>query len=175
MPDLILETGLVVDGANSYADQDLAEVYADNRGNADWAAGADEDKDAALIRATAAIDAKYRGRWPGYKVAGRVQVLEWPRQAAYDNEGNLIVGDEVPIEVINATIEAAFRELATPGVMLPDLARGGGIKRLKADTVEIEYAANAMAETAFTLIDGMLSGILSTGSGGGLFGSAVRG
>ncbi len=171
---LIVEDGSVVSDANAYVFLDDCIEYCALRG-LEFGISPSGDSDAAIVRATAAIDAKYRGRWPGYKVAGRAQVLEWPRQAAYDNEGNLIPGDEVPHEVRDATCEAAVREFATPGSMMPDLARGGGIKRLKADTVEIEYAANAMAQTAFTLIDGMLSGILSTGSGGGLFGSAVRG
>ena len=94
---------------------------------------------------------------------------------AYDVEGNIIGSDEVPVEIINATIEAALRELATPGSMLPDLERGGQLKRVKAGSVEVEYGSNATATTDFQLIDGLLSGLLQSGGGGGMFGVAVRG
>lgn len=171
---LVLETGAVVAGANSYATEAMADTYFDNRANNDWL-DSEEDKEGALIRATAAIDAKYRHRFPGYRVSAREQTLEWPRLSAYDYEGNLIVADEVPQEIIDATIEAAARELTTPGSMMQDLGRGGAIRRLKADTVEIEYADNAQVQTTFQLIDGILSGILESGNGGGLFGVAVRG
>lgn len=172
---LTLENGSVVSGANAYATEDMADDYFENRGNSDWTDGDSDDKEAALIRATAAIDARYRGRWPGFRAAFRAQSLEWPRQAAYDNEDNLISAVSIPPEVINATLEAAARELASPGSMIPDLERGGAVRMLKAGSVEIEYAANAEMTTTFQLIDGLLSGILQSGSGGGLFGYAVRG
>jgi hypothetical protein len=70
----------------------------------------------------------------------------------------------VPIEIVHATIEAAVRELATPGSLAPDLERGGAIKSLRAGSVGIEYMGNAPAETIFTLIDGILSGLLGSRS-----------
>ncbi len=50
-------------------------------------------------QASAAVDAKYRGSFPGYRSAGREQGLEWPRQVAYDRQGWLISDTIVPIEV----------------------------------------------------------------------------
>lgn len=116
--------------------------------------------EAAIIRATAAIDAMYRARFPGQRLNGRTQALEWPRKYASDAEGNPIAEDEIPQEVINATCEAAVRELAAPNSMMPDLERGGQIKSIKAGSVAIEYGGNATARTAFTLIDGILAGLL---------------
>lgn len=171
---LVLETGDGLSTANSYTTESAADSYFEDRGITDWT-DSSGDKEGALIRATAAIDATYRGRFPGYKANAREQALEWPRQLAYDVEDNLIDGNEVPVEVVNATCEAALRELLSPGSVLPDLERGGSIKRLKAGSVEIEYGANASPQTTFQLINGILSGILTTGSGGGLFGVASRG
>ncbi len=167
----ILEDGSGVAGANSYISEDAFDNYCEDHG----ITPADGDTEAAAIRGTAAIDATYRGRFPGYKIKYREQGLEWPRTVAYDNDGNLIVADQVPIEIIHATCEATIREKAAPGSMMPDLERGGNIKRLKAGSVEIEYAGNAEARSTYTLIDGLLSGILNSGSGGGMFGVAVRG
>lgn len=171
---LIVETGAAVAGANAYADVPTVAAYAAARGLA-FSASPDVGNEAAIIRATAALDATYRGRFPGYKRTGRAQNLEWPRGQAYDVEGLLIDSDSVPIEIVNATCEMAVRELANPGSMMPDLERGGNIEMLKAGSVEIKYGANASARTVFMLIDGMLTNILTTGSAGGLFGVAVRG
>lgn len=175
---IIVEDGTPVTGANSYSGVADADSYHAARGNAAWTESStspDQGKTAALIRATAAIDATYRGRWPGYRTSGRHQSLEWPRTAAYDIEGNPIAGTEIPQEVKDAVCEAALRELSDAGSMMPDLERGGDIRRLQAGSVAIEYGANARARTAYTLIDGILSSLLQSGSGGGLFGIAVRG
>ncbi len=175
---IIVEDGSNVEGANSYCGVADADAYHSTRGNATWtetSTSPDQGKAAALIRATAAIDAKYSGRWPGYRTNGRNQELDWPRTAAYDIEGNPISGSEIPQEVIDATCEAALRELASAGSMLPDLDRGGQIRSLAAGSVRIEYGSNAAAQTSYQLIDGILSPILVPGSGGGLFGVAVRG
>jgi hypothetical protein len=103
--------------------------------------------------------------------------LEWPRAAAYDVNGWLIPDDEIPKEVMQATFEAAIRELTSPGTMMPDLERGGEIQSIRAGSVGITYSQNASAKTVFTLIDGIIAPLLSGtgGSNGGMFGQAVRG
>ena len=170
---IIVEDGTAPAGANAYVSVDDCQAYCDARGLT-FGASPTEVGEEAIIRATTAIDARYRGRFPGYKTNGRNQSLEWPRTAAYDAEWNAIGGTEIPIEIINATCEAAVRELASPGSMMPDLERGGSIKRLKAGSVEIEYGANAMAQTTFTLIDGILSPLLGSAVSA-YVGRAVRG
>lgn len=154
-----VEDGTGVPGADSYISVDDAGLYCTARGLT-FADGADADKEAALRRATAALDAMYRSRFPGSKANGRSQSLEWPRTGAEDAEGEEISDDEVPVEVLNAVCEMAVRELAEPGSMLPDLERGGQVRALKAGSVSIEYGANAEARTTFQLIDGLLSGLL---------------
>lgn len=170
---LILEDGSAPDGANSYVSEDMADSYFDDRGNTTWTSSTG-DKESALVRASAAIDATYRDRFPGYRTHGRDQGLEWPRGDAYDNSDLLISNDEIPREIIQATCEAALRELASPGSMLPDLARDGAIEQIRAGSVEIRYGKGATGTTTYLLIDGILSGLLQTGSGGGLFGEALR-
>lgn len=174
--DFVVEDGSGDPEATSYVSVADAVEYATLHGLA-FSASPDVGNEAALIRASAAIDARYATSYPGYRKSGREQGLHWPRAAAYDTQGWLIRDDEVPIEIVYATVEAAVRELASPGSMMPDLERGGGIQSVRAGSVLVTYQANASAQTTFTLIDNILSNILSTlsGSGGGLFGSTVRG
>lgn len=170
---VVVEDGSGVEGANSYVSLADAVSYATARGLT-FPASPAGPAEAALIRATAAIDATYRSRFPGQRVSGRDQALEWPRKYAGDAEGNPIAANEIPQEVVNAVCEAAVRELDQPGVMLPDLERGGQIKSIKAGSVAIEYGANATAETVFSLIDRLLAGLIGQETSG-LFGSTVRG
>lgn len=156
---IIVEDGTAPADANAYVSVDDCAAYCDARGLT-FGTSPTTAGEEAIIRATAAIDARYRGRFPGYRTNGRGQSLEWPRTGALDAEYQPIGGDEIPVEIIHATCEAAVREIAEPGSMMPDLERGGGVKRLKAGSVEIEYGSNATAQTTFTLIDGILSPLL---------------
>ena len=160
---LVLEDGSAPEGANSYAEVADADAYHSARGNSLWtetSTSPDQGKTAALIRATQSLDAIYRSRFPGYKTNGRDQSLEWPRTEATDNEGEEIAEDEIPTEIINAVCEFALRELIEAGSTMPDLDRGGNAKRIKAGSVEIEWGANASANTVFQTVDGILAGLL---------------
>ena len=170
---LNVETGTGAGNSDAYVSVEDCAAYATARGLT-FPTSPVGPAEAAIIRATAAIDAMYRARFPGQRLNGRAQALEFPRKYASDAEGNPIAEDEIPQEIINATCEAAVRELATPNSMLPDIERGGGIRSLKAGSVAIEYAGNASARTTFTAIDGILSGLLGTASLPWI-GQAVRG
>lgn len=159
---IIVEDGSGVTGANSYASVDVCAAYCTARGLA-FGTSPTTTGEQALIRATAAIDAKYGPRFPGSRTNGRSQALAWPRVDAVDGEDEDIASDEIPVEIVNAVCEAAVRELASPGSMAPDLERGGGVKSLKAGSVAIEYGANAAAGTTFTVIDGILASLLGAG------------
>jgi hypothetical protein len=171
---LVVEDGTGVALANAYVTLDEVSEYAAARGLT-FPTSPSTDGEAAIVRATAAIDAMYRGRFSGYRTHGRLQALAWPRSTSYDAEALVLDGDEIPIEIKQATCEAAVRELASPGAMTPDLERGGSIRRLKAGSVEIEYGGNASAHTVFTTIDGILAALLSSSSTSTFSGVAVRG
>jgi hypothetical protein len=157
-----------------YGSVAAADAYHLARANAAWA-GDDAAKQAALIRASAYIDGKYQtqsscGRWeslfPGIKTGGRAQSLQWPRTGVSDNEGNAIPADEVPIEIEQATYEAALREIATPGSLSPDYVASDAIKRQKVDVLEIEYqapadnAGSAPNRPVITVVDEMVAPLL---------------
>lgn len=167
--------------AESYVSAADCSTYASNRSLA--FAGAAYDQEAALRRATAFIDAAYRQRFSGFPRFFGTQALEWPRNGAvmsipddgrseaftYDHNRGYYVylngiyyfpPNVVPKQIVSATCEAAIRELAKPGVMAPDLKRGGSIKRVQAGSVSIEYGTNATANTTFQAIDLALASLL---------------
>lgn len=119
------------------------------RGNAAWAAASEPDRTAALVRASDYVDARYRvklrsGRWVsmfrGSRAGGRAQGVEWPRTGATDYEGNAIAEDVIPAEVLNATYEAALRELASPGSLSPDFVPSSQVTKEKVGPIEVTYA-----------------------------------
>lgn len=157
-----------------YGSVTAADAYHQARANAAWA-GDDAAKQAALIRASAYIDGKYQfqnacGRWEslfsGVKTGGRAQTLQWPRTGATDNEGSTIPPDEVPVEIEQATYEAALREIVTPGSLSPDYVASGAIKRQKLDVLEIEYQAASTAtggvptRPVITVVDELVAPLL---------------
>ena len=153
---IVVEDGTGIADANSYASEDDFDNYTDDRGYVVTPG----DTEAALIRASRSLDAKYRRRYPGTRLLGRDQGLEWPRQDATDAEGNIIDENEIPEEIIDATCELALRELSSPGSTMPDLERGGAVRRLQAGSVSVEYATSASVTTTFSLVDGILSSLL---------------
>lgn len=118
--------------------------------------------EAALRRATAWIDATYRTRFPGSRVNGRGQALEWPRAGAADAEGYAIDADAIPIEVVRATIEAAVRELAAPQSLTPDISLASQVKREKVGSIEVEYRGGDLDASKITVstVENLLSGIV---------------
>src|SRR5690606_15846540 len=134
------------------------------RGNAAWT-GDDADKEAAIVRATFALDGKYRSTFSGRKATAE-QSLAWPRSEAYDANGFLLADDEIPANLERAVAEGALVELVTPGGLTPVLEYGIKRKREKVDVVEeeTEYdGANAPGAQAYTAIDGYISDLISGG------------
>lgn len=156
-------------------------AYHTARANAAWLAEGvtDPQRTAALVRGSAALDGLYGARFPGVKTGGRSQALAWPRvdrdgSPVTDNEGNEIEDDEIPAEIVNACYEFALRELTEPGSTQEDLARGGAIKSVGAGSARVEFMDSAPAETIFTAIDNMLSGLLKPKPSATLVGFAAR-
>lgn len=66
----------------------------------------------ALLVASEWIDNNYRSMFPGLKVGMREQVREWPRSGALDYYGHAVSSVGTPVEIVNATYEAASIHLA---------------------------------------------------------------
>jgi hypothetical protein len=183
---LVVEDGSGLANAESYVSVADCVTYAANRAltfsDTDMAAA-----EAAMRRATSAIDNRFRSRFVGYRTRRHSQALEWPRTGAYyytPQAGDMPFGmlggygygygygyglyeyDQIdagviPVEIKNAVCEAAVRELAVPGALAPDLDRGNAIRTMKAGSVQIEYEAGAPRTTVFLAIDQALSGLLT--------------
>ena len=125
-----------------------ADAYAALRGWTDWT-GADTVKTAAIRRAQDYIACIGNGRW----------ATEWAT-------------DDAPAEVKNAIIEAARRELVTPGSLAPDFVASRTVTREKKRVgpleKETEYAGGASAASVrpnIAIIDQLLAGLLAPAGG----------
>lgn len=128
---LVIETGAIVPGAESFASAAELVVYAANFGRV---IPADEPSQEALLRRAALeMDAK---PWKGQAVS-RDQALAWPRYNVCRN------GWTLPSDAIPAQIKAGQMALATE-IHADDLAppeqRLGAISREKVGPLETEYS-----------------------------------
>lgn len=156
-----------------YGTTAAADSYHNARGNTAWAAYDDTKKQAALTNGSDYVD-RYADQFPGTKTDGRSQERQWPRTNAEDTNGDVIADDEVPLEVEQATYEAAL--LWGKGVSLNAAlpSTGGEVIRKKVKggpaEVETEYAAGTASTSApsFSRIDDLLSSLLTGATGGAM-------
>ncbi|PCI03452.1 MAG: hypothetical protein COB78_10875 [Hyphomicrobiales bacterium] len=176
---LNVETGTGAANSESYVSIADANAYAVARGLL-FPITAPELAEQALRRATTWLDATYGGYFSGDRMNGRSQTLQWPRSSAYDNSGTPIglPSDEVPIEIINATIEAAVREMASPGALSPDITPGQIKEEVAvAGAVSVKYAKGQGVSGQMpivTVIDNILGSLISISHGAALFGKLER-
>jgi hypothetical protein len=119
--------------ADSYISATDAEAYHTDRGNTAWLDVGPDAQEAALRRATAWLDGRYR--WVG-TLASTAQALGWPRVGAWDAEGREVASNVVPLRIRQATAEAALYAL-TADLLAPQ--RGAAVKRRKVGPIETEY------------------------------------
>ena len=163
---LIIEDGTGIPGAEAYAN--LAAFDA-------WSvlafgvavAGTDAIKEAAIRRATAYLDGL---SWYGVKSFGRSQDLAWPRTGAFDRDGFELASDEIPTEVITAQHILARAELASPGVLSPDVTLSGrkvlvGVGSLSWQVQSAPNTAEAARPIVTMAMDRLKGLIRPTGTG----------
>lgn len=143
--------------ADSYVSLVDAAAYHTARGNAAWAALANDTvREQLLIKATDYITATYGPRWKGERVDGE-QLLDWPRSCVYAN-GYVVPSNIVPVLVGNACAELALK--ASTVELMPDVGRLKS--RVKVGPIETEYVEGATPLTRFTAIDRMLAPYLTS-------------
>ena len=163
----------------SYGTLADSKTYHAERGNTAWAAATDAALTIALLRGSEYVDFMFRDSFPGTKTGERAQLREWPREWAWDQDGNSIGPTVIPIEVEHATYEAALRELVSPGSLLPDVVTGQQILKASVEgAVSVEYAGAAVGPNAMrplvAAIGAILAPILTGTPRSGLVGRAVR-
>lgn len=157
---LIVETGAGSATSESYASVADADERMAARGNDTWTPLTTAEKEEALRRATDYMTAAFRERWQGYR-QHITQALDWPRIGVKVDAYHYINPDTVPVEIVNACIDLAFR--AAAGDLAPDLTRG--VLREKVGPIETDYDRGSPQYTRFRAIEMMLSPYLTGGSG----------
>lgn len=153
---------------NAYGTNEGADAYHAARGNTLWA-GTSEKKTIARLRGSEYIDGNFRSYFPGFKAGNREQEREWPRTWAHDREGNAIAADVIPVEAINASYEAALRELVSPRSLEPDFVPGQQEKSVKVDVIAVEYTGPvgiSAIKPVMTVVGSILAPILINAVGG---------
>lgn len=155
------EDGTGVTGANSLVSVALADAYWADRSNATWAGKTTQQKQGALLEATAFLEGEYAGRWPG-KILVTAQGLSWPRDDAYDRDKRELTG--VPASVVSAVAELAL--LTFSGALAPSRDGSKRVKRQKAGSLEIEYeTTKGSVGKSYPFIDTILANLLPGPSG----------
>jgi hypothetical protein len=165
---LVVETGLGVSGANTFADVASANAYFTTSGETAWA-GEDAAKEAALVRAGRYLNGLC---WQGDKVDRVRQAMCWPRYNVPlpgSSSANYLrsyyadcwPSNEIPDAILQAQCEAALRYL-TGTEMLPDLERGGQVFMERVDVITTQYASGAPAGTRFLAVEALLRPFLKS-------------
>lgn len=174
---IVKETGAIVAGANAYATLAEVDAFHEDRLNTLWTAASDETKEAAMLRATAGLESKYRSRWLGFKADHNAvtapQFLSWPRKDDVDesrangfaaatmtefadHDGIAYPVDEIPVLVQQAYYEVCLIEISQPFVSI-QLSRDDMLKYQRVDVIEQEWLRNAPAVVQFPHVDALLS------------------
>lgn len=97
--------------------------YHDERGRDVPGTWDDAKINAALLVASEWLDDTFGKSFIGEKTGGFLQEREWPRVNAVTRDPRYsyaFPSDAIPVNVIKAVYEAAYREAQTPGVLLVD-------------------------------------------------------
>ena len=157
---LTVEDGTGLVGADSYVSVADCETYCDARGLT-FSGAATADKEAALRRATASIDAMYRSRFRARDASIAIRRLNGREPALL-----MLTASSFRMTLSPSRLrwrhEGRRSRTGRGGSMLPDLERGGAIKSISAGSVSIEYGASAKPGTAMQIIDGILAGLIGS-------------
>ena len=160
---LIVETGAIVAGAESYVSVTDASAFHAARGDTTWAGITTAQMEQALRRATDYMVHAYRLRWHGSRVS-TTQALDWPRSLVPIVDSPVytyLATDVVPDEVKNACSMLARRAAAGP--LLDDQERTK--ISVKVGPIETAWAAGSSQAKKYAEIDALLRPYLKSGGG----------
>jgi len=127
---LIIEDGTIVANANSYVTDAEFTDYADSR-LIDYPL-TPEAREPLIIKAMDYLETQ---SYAGNRTDGAEQLFSFPRVGVWANDRS-IASDEVPREIKNAQIEAAF-ELSTQELLINSSVQN--VQREKLDVLEVSY------------------------------------
>lgn len=162
---LTVETGTGLEDADSFITLAFFQEYAGKQG---WSLTGQDDtaQEQAIRRGTRHISSAFT--FKGYR-RFRVQSLAWPRSWVTDDDGYAVDADIVPMQVREATAEAAWRELQAPNSLAPDVTMTDRIKSERVGPLFTTYADTAMTAGAsrpdIKIFRDLMRGLLAGGGG----------
>ena len=150
---IIVETGLIVSGANSYVSEAELTTYATDRGET-LSGGAE----ALLLKSMDYLESLV---FIGLKRT-QDQPLQWPRTQVYI-DGFIVDSETIPTELKNAQMAVA---IAIDGGYDPLAPVDRSVKREKVDLLEVEYADNAAPYGYSRTINHLLRKLVSSSGPG---------
>lgn len=139
---------------DSYISVSTADTYQADRDRQEWTYLTQDEKEAALRRATSFLDNGYN--WKG-EISDSANSHAWPRTGVEDDEGRSIDGTTLPDRIKDATAELAYID-AVEADLLP-VTTSGETQRIQAGSVEIEYAGGQGSGKTLTRINRLVSGL----------------
>lgn len=170
MPTLIVETGQIVPGANSYVSLDEAKTYHANIGNKGWASGDAVKLSQALLMATRSLELLYGPKYLGSINPYSAQELLFPRRAFVDNSGRAVSETKIPLCLKNAQCEIAQLYLDGIDIMpVDERDTAVKVKKVSVDVIseETQYYSPVASESFanFETVKRILSPILQSNRG----------
>jgi hypothetical protein len=162
---LVVEVGQAGADSESYASVAFATAYHAARGNAAWAALADDGaREQKLRLATDFIEREYSEQWGGYRV-GLMQALSWPRYEVPIKDARTPYGalrayypyDSVPALLAQACAVLALQAIDGPLSATPVPA----VKRKKVGPIDVEMFEPVMPVHPMSAITEMLRPLLA--------------
>ena len=151
---LVIEDGTAKTNAEAWATVVAADAYYTGFGGpSGWADLTEAQKEVKLRVGARYLKSKYEGQWRGRKL-DEDQSLPWPRAWAVDNDGFMWESDEIPAELVNANILAAFKAVADD--LMPDVDDAGPVveKSVRVGPISesTKYAGSASQLREYTSI-----------------------
>lgn len=153
-------------GTDTYITVAQADSYWSARNNSTWSAASTAEKEKALLEATQFLDGSYNFIGE-HRADETTYPLAWPRYGVEVQTGNFagvfIDSDTVPQQIKDAQAELALEALSAR--LDPVQDRGGHIKNVKVDVIEVEYFDWAPSSKTFKFVTKILRPFLEGGPG----------
>lgn len=127
--------------------------------------------EAALLLSSEWLDDQYGAVWTGYPTDGFTQTRYWPRASATTNTfpQHVFADTDIPDNVVEATYEAAFRELTTTGALRKDFTPSKYNKVAISGAMSVEYdtsTRSADVQLQIPVIESLMVPLLDESSQG---------
>ncbi len=165
----VVEDGTGKADSNSYVSVAEADTYFTDRGNTEWIALTNEQKETYLILSAQWMDAEYCSKYIGYRKTEE-QAMEWPRSCAQNSVNCNIYysSTTIPVSLKKAQMEGGELIRANGGSNLWETTEVG-LKKVDSsidvikDIKEYFYPTGGGTTTVYGSVKNNLCGLISSG------------